>query len=367
MALPLDRQFEHLLRRAGFGARSDELDTFRRQSIRGAVDLLTDFEDIPDDVDSKIGQAGYALMTMRGQFSPRTVIGDARQRWLFRMVHTNRPLQEKMTLFWHNHFATAYAKINGLIGSEEATRYLAAKPSEDPAGVRGQLEMLRDNALGNFRDMLVDISKDVAMLVLAGRPHQRAPASAGELRSRDHGAVHDGRRQLHRGRRLRRGSCVHRLESRPSRVGHRRFAALRVSVTSRRSTTSPTRRSAFRSIPDGGKTIRGARRGRRHAGRDSISSTRWSGIRRRRATWARNCIASSSPRPATIDERWLRAAVVRLLPEPLRHACRHARGAALRRVLGSGVVLHALLVAGRVRRARDQGHRLARLLARLTR
>ena len=46
-------------------------------------------------------------------FSPNTVITDARQRWLFRMVHTNRPLQEKMTLFWHNHFATAYTKIAG--------------------------------------------------------------------------------------------------------------------------------------------------------------------------------------------------------------------------------------------------------------
>ncbi len=174
MALPLDRQLEHLLRRAGFGARQDELDTFRRQSIRGAVDLLTDFERIPDDVDQRIGQPGYASMTIRGQFSPQAVIGDARQRWLFRMVHTDRPLQEKMTLFWHNHFATAYSKINGLIGSEEATRYLAARPDEDPGGVRGQLEMLRDNALGNFRQMLVDISQDVAMSFwLDGRTNVR--------------------------------------------------------------------------------------------------------------------------------------------------------------------------------------------------
>lgn len=162
MALPIDRQFEHLLRRAGFGARSDELDSFRQLSIRGAVALLTDYDDIPDDVDEKIGQPGYAAI--RAGYNPTTIIGDSRQRWLFRMVHTNRPLQEKMTLFWHNHFATAYSKLAGQIGGNDAARYLAAKASEDPAGVRGQLEMLRDNALGNFRDILVEISKDVAML-----------------------------------------------------------------------------------------------------------------------------------------------------------------------------------------------------------
>jgi uncharacterized protein (DUF1800 family) len=91
------------------------------------------------------------------------------------MVHTDRPLQEKMTLFWHNHFATAYTKIAGLLNAGEATRYLAAKASEDPAGVRGQIEMLRDNALGNFRDILVNIAKDTAMLVwLDGRTNVKA-------------------------------------------------------------------------------------------------------------------------------------------------------------------------------------------------
>jgi uncharacterized protein (DUF1800 family) len=42
---------------------------------------------------------------------------------------------------------------------------MAAKASEDPAGVRGQIEMLRDNALGNFRDLLVAVAEDAAMLV----------------------------------------------------------------------------------------------------------------------------------------------------------------------------------------------------------
>ena len=68
-------------------------------------------------------------------FAPSTAINDARHRWLFRMLYTRRPLQEKMALFWHNHFATAYSKVAGRVGGPEATRMLAAKSSEHPAGV----------------------------------------------------------------------------------------------------------------------------------------------------------------------------------------------------------------------------------------
>jgi uncharacterized protein (DUF1800 family) len=188
MACPYDPLYEHILRRAGFGARPDELARYRQMAIREAVDVLLNYQRIPDDVDQKVGQPGYAGMTSAGAFSPRTVVTDARQRWLFRMIHTNRPLQEKMTLFWHNHFATGYAKIQGVLGAAEATRYMAAKPGEDPAGVRGQIEMLRDNALGNFRDLLVNIAKDTAMLVwldgnqnVRGRPQENFARELMEL------------------------------------------------------------------------------------------------------------------------------------------------------------------------------------------
>src|SRR5438067_899080 len=154
------RQIEHLLRRAGFGARPDELDFYGQMSMGQAVDALVNYDTIVDDVDSFIGKPGYVGTTTNGAFAPSSNITDARQRWLFRMVHSDRPLQEKMTLFWHNHFATGYTKIAGSLGATEATRYFAAKPSEDPGRVRGQIEMLRENALGNFRDMLVNIAKD---------------------------------------------------------------------------------------------------------------------------------------------------------------------------------------------------------------
>jgi uncharacterized protein (DUF1800 family) len=175
MARISDRRIEHLLRRAGFGARPDEIDVYGHMSMAQAIDALVNYDRVADDVDAFIAKPGYINTTIRGQFQPQSNIVDARQRWLFRMVHSDRPLQEKMTLFWHNHFATGYTKIAGALGAAEAARYLAAKSSEDPGKVRGQIEMLRENALGNFRDILLNIAKDTAMLVwLDGRTNTKA-------------------------------------------------------------------------------------------------------------------------------------------------------------------------------------------------
>ena len=120
MARSTESQIAHLLRRAGFGARPDELDFYTQFSIDAAVDTLIDYQFVPDDVDSKIGKSGYVGTTTRGVFSPNSNITDARQRWLFRMVHSDRPLQEKMALFWHNHFATGQAKIVATLGGTRA-------------------------------------------------------------------------------------------------------------------------------------------------------------------------------------------------------------------------------------------------------
>jgi uncharacterized protein (DUF1800 family) len=179
MAPTREDELQHLLRRAGFGANQAEVDQYARLgllSFSTAVAHLLDFEKQPDDVDDHIGAVGYVGVTAaQGRLAPTVNINDARQRWLFRMVHSRRPLQEKMTLFWHNHFATAFNKIAGDAGTTEAARMLAAKPSEDAGAVKGQLELLRENALGNFRDLLVAIAQDPAMLYwLDGRSNVRA-------------------------------------------------------------------------------------------------------------------------------------------------------------------------------------------------
>jgi uncharacterized protein (DUF1800 family) len=162
---------EHLFRRGGFGASPGELAALGDMSMSQGISYLLNYEDQPDDVDSKIGQPNYVSVTLRAPFG--TNIEDARQRWLFRMVHSRRPLQEKMALFWHNHFATAYSKIAGTFGAVQATRMLALKESELP-GPRGQLETFRAHATGSFRDLLIEVAKDPAMLVwLDGRLNTR--------------------------------------------------------------------------------------------------------------------------------------------------------------------------------------------------
>ena len=163
----------HLLRRAGLGASASDLAALDGMSTFEALAYVMDADDQPDDVDSKIGQADYINVTARGPFSPGSNIEDARQRWLFRMVHTRRPLQEKMALFWHNHFATAYSKLAGTFGAIQGTKMMALKAGELP-GPQGQIEMFREKGLGSFRDLLLAVAQDAAMLVwLDGRTNTR--------------------------------------------------------------------------------------------------------------------------------------------------------------------------------------------------
>src|SRR5712671_4894938 len=122
-----DALLDHLFRRAGFGASAADLQAVAGMSYQDAVDYFLNFDKQSDDVDSKIGLPDYVSVTTRGQFSPSTVIDDARQRWLFRMVHTRRPLQEKMALFWHNHFGVGYSKVAGIVGAIVGTKMIANK------------------------------------------------------------------------------------------------------------------------------------------------------------------------------------------------------------------------------------------------
>jgi uncharacterized protein (DUF1800 family) len=170
----LNPELDHLLRRAGFGAGPMDVDVFRDMSTFAAVDYLVDYEGRPDDVDARIGRPDHAQVTTRDLFTPDTDIEDARQRWLFRMIHTRRPLQEKMALFWHNHFATAYSKLNADSGATQAAKMLVQKQGA-LRGPQGQLELFRQYALGNFRDLLLNVARDPAMLVwLDGKSNTRA-------------------------------------------------------------------------------------------------------------------------------------------------------------------------------------------------
>ena len=170
----LSPEIDHLLRRAGFGVSPADAETFRDMSTSAAIAHLVDYEGRPDDVDARIGRADHALVTSKDLFAPDIDIDDARQRWMFRMIHTRRPLQEKMAMFWHNHFATAFSKLTADSGNLQAAKMLAQKPGV-LRGPQGQLEIFRQYALGNFRDLLLQVAQDPAMLVwLDGQSNTKA-------------------------------------------------------------------------------------------------------------------------------------------------------------------------------------------------
>ena len=267
-----DRLLEHVLRRIGFGADPRRARPLCRPvPIGSVIDSLLNYEQAPDNVDDNIGKPEYVAVTTRGQFSPNTVINDARQRELFRMVHSQRPLQEKMALFWHNHFATAYSKVNGTYGSVHATKMMAGRPDQVAGNQRGQYQLFRDMATGNFRELLVEVARDPAMLVwLDGRNNTRG-AAAGKLRPRDHGAVHDRHRQLHRAGRLCGGARVHRLGPAPGRRSrHAGNVVLRVRLQRRPARSRRRRTFTFAIYPDGRQNDSGAARRRRACRTGSI-------------------------------------------------------------------------------------------------
>jgi uncharacterized protein (DUF1800 family) len=157
---------EHILRRMGFGASQADLQYWAGADQGFMIDRLLNYENEPADVDTKINDPAYVgITTASGRpFSPNTAINDARQRWLFRMVHSRRALEEKMALFWHNHFATAYSKVAGAIGQERATRAMDNDPASLPGSPPGQIQLFRQYATGNFRDLLLAVSRDPAMI-----------------------------------------------------------------------------------------------------------------------------------------------------------------------------------------------------------
>lgn len=138
MALRTEREKgSHLLRRFGLGASQAELDYYLRDGLSGAIDLLLKpvAEDVPD-----IDPAEFA--NDKGVVRMPQVVG----WWVLRLINSRRPLQERMTLFWHDHFATSASKVN------------------QPGPMFRQNQTLRTYGLGSFRDLLMQVSKDPAMM-----------------------------------------------------------------------------------------------------------------------------------------------------------------------------------------------------------
>jgi uncharacterized protein (DUF1800 family) len=142
-------QAERLLWRAGFGPRPGDVERLAAKGLRGAVHSLTR--------PSGVARLEGPEPRVDGQpLAPEDAWGHDHLWWLDRMVRSNRPLVERMTLNWHDWFATSRS------GVDRARLML------------DQNQMLRKNALGNFGTILTRITIDPAMLLwLSGSENNR--------------------------------------------------------------------------------------------------------------------------------------------------------------------------------------------------
>src|SRR6266705_306794 len=100
-------QVGHLLRRAGFGGTPEELAMYRGLGFNGAVDRLLSYQQVPDnDMEQRLKALNLNLNNPR----------DQQRWWLLRMAWTQRPLLEKMTLFWHGVLTSSFRKVGGRLG-----------------------------------------------------------------------------------------------------------------------------------------------------------------------------------------------------------------------------------------------------------
>ncbi|MFY9256901.1 MAG: DUF1800 domain-containing protein [Fuerstiella sp.] len=134
------RSAAHLFRRAGFGATKSQLLAAVNVGPTAAVEAMLSDSQEP---------AGY-LAEISSLANAGLATGNPKQLsawWTYRMLTTDAQLLEKLTLFWHGHFATGAEKV------------------EDAELVFAQNNLLRKFALGNFAELLLEISRDPAMLI----------------------------------------------------------------------------------------------------------------------------------------------------------------------------------------------------------
>jgi hypothetical protein len=133
-----ETRLRHLLRRAGFGASAAELDQYRPLGLNGTVDLLVDHAGVDNSaLEQRLNRLNLDL-------TKRT---DLERWWLLRMIYTARPLEEKMTLFWHGLLTSAFSKVG------------------KPEPMLVQNNFYRAHALDRFPDILKGISRDPAMMI----------------------------------------------------------------------------------------------------------------------------------------------------------------------------------------------------------
>lgn len=198
-------QARHLLWRAGFGGTPDQINALASWGPEKAVAYIVDFGDVPyESPDATLFDADiirpytrdeqrsmqmarqsrdedavarFRLMQQQAERDDRRQIQRVQHWWLTRMIESPRPLEEKLTLFWHGHFATSYRTI------------------ENSYHMFLQNQLFRAHAAGNFADLLFQVIRDPAMLAYLdnndsrrGRPNENLARELMELFSLGVGA-----------------------------------------------------------------------------------------------------------------------------------------------------------------------------------
>jgi uncharacterized protein (DUF1800 family) len=146
-ARPWDlRSVAHLHRRAGFAAPWPVLKRDLRDGAAASVERVLKGESKSGD-GTAAAEFEETIDSMAAEMSPSADLTQIQAIWLYRMIFTPHPLRERMTLFWHNHFATSNVKV------------------QNPALMQRQNSLLRAHALGDFGAMVAAIGKDAAMLI----------------------------------------------------------------------------------------------------------------------------------------------------------------------------------------------------------
>ena len=157
---------EHILRRMGFGASPADLAFWSDVDPSAVIDRLLNYESLPTDIDTNIGDAGLRRHhTAARAASRRTPPSTTRasggcSAWCIRRVRSKRRWRCSGTTT----SPPAYSKIAGAIGQERATRTMDNDPASLAGSPPGQIQLFRQHATGNFRDLLLAVSKDPAMI-----------------------------------------------------------------------------------------------------------------------------------------------------------------------------------------------------------
>ncbi len=132
----------HLMRRAGFGATRAELEERAANGYDATVEELIN----PDEHGCERADEQLLIRLQPGALLPGGVPPMGNVNWMYNLINTQRPLEEKMVLFWHHVFATGNSKVDNY------------------DQLLDQIAMFRDKGIGNYRDLLVNLAKNPAMI-----------------------------------------------------------------------------------------------------------------------------------------------------------------------------------------------------------